>query len=186
MKIKLCGMMRCEDIAYANEAMPDYIGFIFANGRRRTVTKEHAAKMKAMLSPKIKSVAVFLDNDINDVIDIANSGIADLIQLHGSEDISYLEKLRKAIPSDMPIIRAFSVKSEEDVKRAYMELLGDGLSKQVFLAGGISTENIADAVKLSPYCIDVSSGAETNGVKDREKMLALVKAVRFNNQQGKG
>lgn len=207
MKIKLCGMMRCEDIAYANEAMPDYIGFIFANGRRRTVTKEHAAKMKAMLSPKIKSVAVFLDNDINDVIDIANSGIADLIQLHGSEDISYLEKLRKAIPSDMPIIKAFSVKSEEDVKRAYMfpsdyllldngnggtgkafswELLGEGPSKQVFLAGGISTENIADAVKLSPYCIDVSSGAETNGVKDREKMLALVKAVRFNNQQGKG
>ncbi len=199
MKIKLCGLTRLEDVEYANEAMPDYVGFIFAKDRKRTVTKEQALKMKRLLSPNIKSVAVFLDNDLAETAEIANSGIAELIQLHGGEDISYLEKLRRMIPQGMPIIKSFSISRREDIEKAFSfpseyllldngsggsgkafswELLSGGLSERTFLAGGITVDNIADAVKLSPYCIDVSSGAETNGAKDREKMLALVKAVR--------
>ncbi|MCH5324504.1 MAG: phosphoribosylanthranilate isomerase [Eubacterium sp.] len=199
MKIKICGMMRPEDIGYVNIAKPDYIGFIFAKNRKRTVTKQQATEMKALLSPDIQAVGVFLDNDIDEVIDIADSGTVDLIQLHGSEDEEYVNALRTAIPADMPIIKAFSIKTQEDIDNAFAfpadfilldngiggtgeafswELIDGGLHEKVFLAGGVNTDNIADAIRLSPYCIDVSSGAETDGVKDKEKILALINAVR--------
>ena len=85
-KIKICGLTREEDIAAVNEAKPDYIGFVFAPGRKRTVSALHAARLKSMLSPEIKAVGVFYHNTADEVIAAAELGAIDIIQLHGDED----------------------------------------------------------------------------------------------------
>lgn len=198
MKIKICGLFRNQDIEYANAAMPDYIGFVFAENRRRTVTPEKALILKNMLDRNIKAVGVFLNQDKNFISDIVKNNIIDIIQLHGDEDNGYISDLRK-LTGDIPIIKAVSVKSTEDIARAeeYISdfiLLDNGKggtgkrfdwsliekNNRIFLAGGINTDNISEAIKLNPYCIDVSSGAETDGFKDRNKMIQLVRTVRNN------
>ena len=199
-KIKICGMMRPEDISAVNEAEPDYAGFIFAPGRRRTVSHSSAAEMRSLLSGKIKAVGVFLDNDINEIVSLCDAGTIDLIQLHGNENEEYIRRLRSF--TDKPIIKAVSVRTGNEPLIAdmlpvdYLLLdtyhaanpggTGEGfdwglipeLSKPFFLAGGIGTDNIRSALRWGAYGIDVSSGAETGGVKDRRKILELVKIVR--------
>lgn len=201
-KIKICGLKRIEDIEAVNEYRPDYIGFVFALGRKRTVTAEQAAVLRSVLSKDIKAVGVFLNNDIDFVIDLADRGIIDLIQLHGDEDESYLHTLRAN--TEIPIIRAVRVKSTDEIlaadrlpvdyllldtydKNAYG---GTGkvfdwriipkITKPYFLAGGLDTENIAQALNVGAYCLDVSSGAETDGLKDKHKISELIQIVRRN------
>ncbi len=193
-------MMRPEDISAVNEAEPDYAGFIFAPGRRRTVSHRSAAEMRSLLSGKIKAVGVFLDNDINEIVSLCDAGTIDLIQLHGNENEEYIRRLRSF--TDKPIIKAVSVRTGNEPLIADMlpvdYLLldtyhaantgGTGesfdwglipeLSKPFFLAGGIGTDNIRSALRWGAYGIDVSSGAEIGGVKDRRKILELVKIVR--------
>ena len=193
-------MMRPEDISAVNEAESDYAGFIFAPGRRRTVSHRSAAEMRSLLSGKIKAVGVFLDNDINEIVSLCDAGTIDLIQLHGNENEEYIRRLRSF--TDKPIIKAVSVRTGNEPLIADMlpvdYLLldtyhaanpgGTGesfdwglipeLSKPFFLAGGIGTDNIRSALRWGAYGIDVSSGAEIGGVKDRRKILELVKIVR--------
>lgn len=196
MKIKICGLRRKEDIEYVNEALPDYIGFVFANGRKRTISEDKALELSEMLSDKITAVGVFLDNDIEQVIRIGKSGAVKLIQLHGHESEEYADTVKRE--TGLKIIKAFSIQSAQDIDRAlsfpadYIMLdngiggtgktfswsLLKGKANGIFLAGGIDITNIADAAKLSPYCVDVSSGAETDGFKDKDKISALVRAVR--------
>lgn len=197
MKIKICGLFRSIDIEYVNEAKPDYIGFVFAESRRK-VTPEMAAVLKGQLDSSIKAVGVFVDNDIDFAAELVHNKIIDAVQLHGSEDAEYVRLLRERISADIPVIKAFSVGSREDIERAagfpcdYVlldngkggtgksfawQLLSGGMPDRVFLAGGVNTDNINEAIKLKPYCIDVSSGAETNGIKDREKIIKLVSSV---------
>ena len=198
MKIKICGLFRSEDISFANEALPDYIGFVFAKSSRQ-VTPEKAAELKKMLDKRIKAVGVFVNSNIDFIAGLVHNNIIDAVQLHGSEDEEFVRRLRGAVPLGIPVIKAFSVGSADDIRTAagfpcdFMlldngrggtgkaftwELLRDNMPDRVFLAGGVNTGNIADAVKLEPYCIDVSSGAETDGVKDKAKILKLVNAVR--------
>lgn len=200
MKIKICGLSRIEDIEYANEALPDYIGFVFAKSRRQ-VTPEKAAELKGLLDSRICAVGVFVNADIDFIAGLVHNDIIGCVQLHGSEDEEYVKLLRSRIPESAPLIKAFSVSSSENIRKAvkfpcdYMlldngsggtgkafpwELLSGNLPERVFLAGGISCENISEAVRLRPFCIDVSSGAETDGVKDRNKILALTDCVRAN------
>ena len=125
-----------------------------------------------------------------------NLGIVDVVQLHGSEDEEYIKKLR--VITDKPIIKAFVINTAEDVKRAEQStadyILLDGgkgsgkvfdwsllkeIKRPYFLAGGLNTENAAQAVaSLKPFAVDVSTGIETDGFKDAEKMTAFVAAVR--------
>ena len=199
-KIKICGLMRAEDIEAVNIAKPDYIGFVFAKGRKRTVTHETAKKLKSMLNPQIKAVGVFLDNDADEVLSLADSGIIDIIQLHGKEDSEYIRYIRSH--TDKPIIKAVSVRDEEDVLSAdklgvdyllldtYKKNMIGGtgevfdwniipkINKPFFLAGGINNDNIRYALKCGAYCIDISSGAETDGKKDKDKIINLVNTVR--------
>ncbi len=198
MKIKICGLFRSIDIEYANEARPDYIGFVFAESRRK-VTPEKAAEMKRQLDGSIKAVGVFVDKDIDFVAELVYNKIIDAVQLHGNENAEYVRLLRERISTDIPVIKAFSVSSREDIERAVefpcdyilldngkggtgksfaWKLLSSGMPDRVFLAGGVNTDNINEAIKLKPYCIDVSSGAETNGIKDREKIIKLVSSVK--------
>lgn len=197
MKIKICGLFRNQDIEYANTAKPDYIGFVFAESSRK-VTPEKASELKKFLNPDIKSVGVFVNQNKSLIAELVRNKIIDIIQLHGNEDNAYISELRE-LTGDTPIIKAVSVKSTEDILKSteYISdfiLLDNGKggtgekfdwnliekNHRIFLAGGVNPDNISEAIKLNPYCIDVSSGAETNGLKDKDKMIQLVRAVRNN------
>ena len=195
-KIKLCGLTRQCDIEWANELKPEYIGFVFWSKSKRNVPPEKAKELKNLLSPDIKAVGVFVDEPIENVAELLNDNIIDIAQLHGGEDEEYIKKLRTL--SGKPIIKAFLLKSESDTERAekstadYIlvdsgtgtgksfdwELLKN-ISRPYFLAGGLCCENISQAITaLDPYAVDVSSGIETNGCKDKNKMAVFVAAVR--------
>ena len=193
-KIKLCGLRRAEDIEAANLLKPDYIGFVFYKKSKRYISFEQARILKSML--KVKAVGVFVDENPKVVADLLEKGIIDLAQLHGSEDEAYIKTLRKL--TDKPLIKAFQIKTAEDLNKAEassadMILLdagtGDGVSfdwnmlksfnRPYFLAGGMSPENVRPAIeKLHPYGVDVSSGIETDGVKDIEKMREFMTNAR--------
>lgn len=193
-KIKLCGLRRAEDIEAANLLKPDYIGFVFYKKSKRYISYEEAKILKSMLS--IKAVGVFVDENPKVVADLLEKGIIDLAQLHGSEDETYIKALRKL--TDKPLIKAFQIKTTEELKKAEassadMILLdagtGDGVSfdwdmlksfnRPYFLAGGMTPENVSPAIeKLHPYGVDVSSGIETDGFKDLKKMREFVYNVR--------
>ncbi|MDE7400061.1 MAG: phosphoribosylanthranilate isomerase [Oscillospiraceae bacterium] len=198
-KIKLCGMFRDEDIDYVNEALPDYIGFIVMFPKsHRNIDLETALRLKKRLDSRIKSVAVSVDAPVEQFAEFAHSGAADLLQLHGNENAEYISRLRTL--TNVPIIKAVKVTDFSDIKAAEtldadFLLLDSGtgsgkafdhsvirraeIKKPFFLAGGLTPENLAQAArKVNPYAVDLSSGIETNGLKDREKILAAVDAVR--------
>ena len=195
-KIKLCGLSRIEDIEAANNLKPDFIGFVFAAKSKRRVSHLKAAELKSKLNPETKAVGVFLDDDLDTVGALMNLGIVDLVQLHGSEDEEYISKLRAI--TDKPIIKAFIINNEDDVKQAeassadYILLDGgkgegrafnwkllESIKRPYFLAGGLNADNAEAAVAdLHPFAVDVSTGIESGGVKDKEKMAAFVTAVR--------
>ena len=199
MKIKLCGMFRDEDIDYVNEAQPDYIGFIVMFPKsHRNIDLETALRLKKRLSPNIRSVAVSVDAPIEQFAEFAQSGAVDMLQLHGSENAEYIAELRRL--TDVPLIKAVKVTSPDDIIKAQeldVDFLlldsgtGSGLTfdhslinreritKPFFLAGGLTPENVREAaLRMKPYGVDMSSGIETDKVKDREKILAAVRAVR--------
>ncbi len=201
-KIKLCGLTRPCDIDAANKLTPEFIGFVFAKGSRRYISPENAAKLKKQLNCNIKTVGVFVNEDIKTIAKLLNECIIDIAQLHGSEDEEYIENLRKLC--DIPIIKAFCIDTAEDVKKAEKSsadyiLLDSGvggtgtafdwnLIKNIkisyFLAGGLDTENVSSAVKtLKPFAVDVSSGIETDGLKDEMKMAEFVAKVRKEEVQ---
>ena len=111
-KIKLCGLTRKEDIQYANEAAPDYVGFVFDKGRH-FVSDETARECRSILDPCIPAAGVFVREDPGHIIHLVREGIIQLVQLHGSESESYIERLKTRI--SCPIIRVISVKSKEDI-----------------------------------------------------------------------
>ena len=195
-KIKICGLKSEDDISYVNELKPDYIGFVFLQGRKRYVSPSRAAHLRGLLDPSIPAVGVFVNEPLEQVIALAKSGTIQMIQLHGQEDEAYLKELRKHC--SQPVIKAFIIKTKEDMEKAlsfysdYLLLdngLGTGeafdwsliqnIDRPFFLAGGLNPGNAASAIKLAhPYALDVSSGVETDGKKDYEKIKAFIHAVR--------
>lgn len=201
-RIKLCGIRREEDAAVANELAPDYVGFVFAKKSKRYVTPEKAEELRKILDPGIKTVGVFVKEVPELILELLKDNIIDAAQLHGGEDDEYVRRLKER--TIKPIFQAFRIDSAEDVERANnssadMVLLdaGKGGTGQVFdwnllkdikrpyiLAGGLNTDNVAMAVEtLKPYGVDVSSGIETEGVKDPEKMKLFVKLVREQEER---
>lgn len=199
MKLKFCGLTREADIEAANETGPDYIGFVFAESRRR-VSDLDAARLKARLDPAIKAAGVFVNDTPEHIAALAGDGIIALAQLHGDEDARVIERLRRL--TDVPLIKAVRVKTRADIERAlalpvdYLlldtyvghayggsgkafdwSLIGD-IPKPYFLAGGLRPENLEQALRTGAYALDLSSGIETNGVKDPAKMRAVAERVR--------
>ena len=193
-KVKICGLTRIEDIECVNEVLPDYVGFIFAPSRRQ-VSWEQALDLKNHLDRRILSVGVFVDEPVDTIVEILDMGIIDVIQLHGRETEAYIKTIRACTPQ--PIIKAVSVRTRSDlaVKTSADHLLFDhgsggkgvafdwsllkGVSIPYFLAGGLSAENIDDALgRTTPFAVDVSSGVETNGLKDPDKVKELTRRVR--------
>lgn len=195
-KVKMCGLSRMEDIEYANEVLPEFIGFVFAPKSRRYVSFEQAKKLRGELDYRIAAVGVFVYEDIENIVRLVKDEVIDMVQLHGSEDNAYIAKLREM--AEVPIIQAFKIIDSYDAESAVLSdadfvLLDSGMgtgktfdwsliksiNRPYFLAGGISPENAAQAVeRFSPYAVDASSSLETDGVKDLSKMTALARAVR--------
>ena len=195
-KIKLCGLSRACDVEEANLLQPDYVGFVFARKSRRCVTPEQASELKKLLWPEIQAVGVFVNETPESVARLLNSGGIDLAQLHGNEDAEYIRRLRSL--TGKPLIQAFRVMSKEDLRRAAASMADEILldagagtgtvfdwsllknpERRYFLAGGLNPENVREAIRdLHPYGVDVSSGIETDALKDRTKMAAFVAAVR--------
>lgn len=196
-KIKLCGLTRPCDIETANILMPEYIGFVFAKNSKRYLNYSQAAALKKLLHPEIMAVGVFVDEDIGIIKALSEEGVIDAIQLHGREDEAYMKRLREI--TDKPLIKAFRVEGGEDIAKAQESTAdyvlldsqsgGTGIkfnwnllpqmSRPYFLAGGLDGKTVREAVdRWHPYAVDVSSGIETGGYKDADKMQAFIEAVR--------
>ncbi len=199
-KIKICGLSRLEDISSVNTLKPEYIGFVFFKKSKRYVSPEKALELKKILDKEIKAVGVFVDEDIKTVEKFLKSGIIDIAQLHGNETDDYIKSLKEL--TVQPVIKAFKIRSSSDIEKAEkctadMILLdagmGDGkvfdwslvsgFKRPYFLAGGLDCTNAQSAVsQLHPYALDVSSGVETGGLKDIQKMTAFINAVRKEDE----
>jgi phosphoribosylanthranilate isomerase len=194
-KVKICGLFREEDIGYANEANPDFIGFVFAKGKRR-VSYGFARKHRGDLKKGIEVVGVFAQAALEEIISLYKGGVIDIAQLHGEESEDYIMELKRAC--GIPAIKAVSVKTAGCIEKALSScaeyLLFDGgsggsgrafdwkliggLDRPYFIAGGIGLENVESACALNPFGIDLSSGAESEGVKDLDKMKEIVRRAR--------
>lgn len=199
-KIKICGLTRPEDIESVNCWLPDYIGLVFGPSRRQ-VTPEQAGRLKAGLDSRIKAVGVFVNQALRVIVKLCGTGVIDAVQLHGDESETYIRKLKEQI--NCPVIKAVRVQSAEQVRQAdklSCDLLlldtyqqgqygGSGktfdyamipiLKQPYFLAGGLKNRNIARAIgKCKPYGVDISSGVETNGIKDDDKIRQIIQTVR--------
>ena len=114
-KIKLCGMMKPYDIEYANRVKPDFVGFIFANTRRK-ISSAQAKQFREALDAEIPAVGVFVNEDISVITSLVQNGCIDLIQLHGEEDADYIRRLREIC--DVPVIKAVKVQMVEQIRQA--------------------------------------------------------------------
>ena len=204
-KIKICGLSRPSDIEYVNEAKPDYCGFIINFPKSiRNVSPETVSELVKELSPDITPVGVFVNEPHETILKLIAQGTITHIQLHGQEDGAYIRELRERADREIMIIKAWKVRKTEDVKAAQespadLVLLDNGtgtgqtfdwslirgIDRPFLLAGGLSPENLAKAVsQVRPWGVDLSSGVETDGVKDRRKVLAAVRAVREFSLRG--
>ena len=104
LKIKLCGMFRPEDIGYANEVKPDYVGFVLAEGFRRRILKERAVEFRRDLDPAIPAVGVFVNNSCEEVISYLQEGIIQMAQLHGDETE---EDIRQGLSVSMRLVNTY-------------------------------------------------------------------------------
>lgn len=114
-KIKLCGMMKPCDIEYANRIKPDFVGFIFANTRRK-ISAAQAKQFREALDAEIPAVGVFVNEDIPVITSLVQNGCIDMIQLHGEEDADYIRRLREVC--DVPVIKAVKVQTVEQIRKA--------------------------------------------------------------------
>lgn len=202
-RIKICGVSRPEDISYINEAKPDYCGFIINVPKsRRNVSISRVRTLTEKLSQQIIPVGVFVNQDLEQVADLLNEGTIGIAQLHGQEDEDYIKKLKSL--TGRPVMKAFSIRERRDLEtaaRSSADLIlldhgkgGTGESfdwrvlegwneRPYFLAGGLNQENIPETIrKYHPWGIDLSSAVETDGKKDREKILQAVRSVRLNSR----
>ena len=199
-RIKMCGITREEDVAAANEILPDYIGFVFWPDSSRYITPERAVELNDNLDEDITNVGVFVDAPVRFVAALMNEDLIDIAQLHGQEDDAYIAQLRQALraPDEKAILKAFVVKDAADIEAARqttadMVLLDAGLGsgeafdwsllegfeRPYFLAGGLDADNVAEALdRTGAAYVDTSSGIETDGKKDPAKMRAFAQAVR--------
>ena len=163
-KIKFCGLSRRCDIEAVNELKPEYIGFVFVKTSKRYVSFEKAEELKSLLDPKIKAVGVFVNEDLKRIEEICDKKVIDIVQLHGLEEEKELNYLRSRIVQ--PVIKAFCIKKEEDVRQAERSpadfiLLDSGagtgrtfewewikhMERPYFLAGGIHIDNVEKALE---------------------------------------
>ena len=195
-KIKICGLTRLVDIEMVNTEKPDYVGFVFAESRRNTTLRQ-VFELRRNLDACIISVGVFANEPIENIKALVQHGVIDVIQLHGSENEAYIQKLKSM--TNKPLIKAVTIQAKGDAQKweysscdfllfdnkiggsghvFNWNLIGN-IKKPYFLAGGLTAENVEEAIcKTTPFAVDVSSGVETDGFKDPVKMKAFIRRVR--------
>jgi len=201
-KIKICGLTRIQDIEYVNKYKPDYAGFVFAESKRK-VTPYIARELIHYLSPDIKKVGVFVNmpvERVNEIIDICN---LDIVQLHGDETPYYCTLIHKPVwkailikdsssltdmdnyDVDAILFDSFSKESFGGTGRVFDWNIAAShkINKKLILAGGISANNVNQAIEIfNPYCVDVSSGVESDGVKSEYKIKQFIETIRRNQK----
>ena len=207
-KVKMCGISKVETIPAIVDAKPDYMGLVFAPSKRQ-VTVEQAKILIEELHKQcinhydikvVKTVGVFVNETLDNLVRIADTANLDAVQLHGDEDEAFIQSLKER--TNVEVWKAVQIRSAADVEKwidssADMLLFDayhkderggtgevfdwsslDAFERPFMLAGGIDSTNVARAIRtVRPYGIDISSGIETNGVKDDEKIKAFTKIV---------
>lgn len=196
-ELKICGLSRLEDIIAVNRHGADYAGFVFFEKSKRYVDPYKANELISLLRADIKPVGVFLDEPLDNVVRIARITGVELIQLHGHESEEYVEYVKRTL--DRPVIKAYKASEEGALKKAaqssadYVMIdsgAGSGkkfdwsilkdFNRDYFLAGGLDPESVGEAIRmLEPFAVDVSSGVETDGIKDEKKIAEFINAVRY-------
>ena len=215
-KVKMCGISKVETIPAVVEAKPDYMGLVFAPSKRQVTvdqaktlveelhkqyTKRYNNGAEQSNNDEIKTVGVFVNETLENLVTIAKEANLDAVQLHGDEDEAFIQSLKER--TNVEVWKAVQIRSAADAE-AWIDssadmLLFDAYHKderggmgEVFdwscldeferpfmLAGGIDSTNVARAIRtVRPYGIDISSGIETEGVKDDEKIKAFTNIVR--------
>lgn len=198
-KVKICGLRRKEDIEYANELKPDYVGFVFAKSKRQ-IEVEQALYLISFLDKEIKTVGVFVNEPVENALKIAQTLNLDVLQFHGDETQDYIDNFK-----NFTVWKAIRIKDKEDLEKTkqfkvnsfvfdtltkneyggtgktfnWKVLKGMELNVPIILAGGLNENNVEEAIKIvDPYAVDVSSGVETEGYKDFKKMKSFIEKVR--------
>ncbi|KUJ90649.1 MAG: phosphoribosylanthranilate isomerase [Thermoanaerobacter thermocopriae] len=198
-KVKICGLRRKEDIEYANELKPDYVGFVFAKSKRQ-IEVEQALDLISLLDKEIKTVGVFVNEPVENALKIAQTLNLDVLQFHGDETQDYIDNFK-----NFTVWKAIRIKDKEDLEKTkqfkvnsfvfdtltkneyggtgktfnWKVLKGMELNVPIILAGGLNENNVEEAIKIvDPYAVDVSSGVETEGYKDFKKMKSFIEKVR--------
>ena len=197
-RIKICGLYRPEDIQSVNQARPDWCGFIVNFPKsHRSLTPEQVRELRRDLYAGIIPAGVFVDQPVDTVAALLNDGTVSIAQLHGQEDGAYIAALRAAAPGH-PVWKAFKIRSAADLEtvnnspaslvvldngcgtgETFDWTLARGVTRPYLLAGGLTPENIPQAIaQLQPWGLDISSGVETDGKKDFDKIRAAAAAAR--------
>ena len=201
---KICGITRIDDALAAVAAGADAIGFVFYAKSPRAVTAAQARAIIGALPPFVTTVGLFVNASACELNETLDAVPLDLLQFHGDETPQQCEGYHR------PYIKALRVKAGDDIAAAcaayasasgilldtYVEgvpggtgqafdwsLIPQGLSKPIILAGGLSVQNVAQAIaQVQPYAVDVSGGVEkSKGIKDHDKIRAFMQAVRATN-----
>ena len=215
-KVKMCGISKVETIPAVVEAKPDYMGLVFAPSKRqvtvdqakilveelhRGYAKKYGSDTEHDKNDTIKTVGVFVNETVDNLVTIANEANLDAVQLHGDEDETFIQSLKER--TNVEVWKAIQIRTAADTEKwidssADMLLFDayhkderggtgevfdwsslDAFERPFMLAGGIDSTNVARAIRtVRPYGIDTSSGIETNGVKDDEKITAFTKIVK--------
>ncbi len=202
-KVKICGLRSVEAAIAAREAGADYAGTILAKGFKRTVDEGLAVEIRRALEEQIPLVGVFVNDEPSRVINLLNSGTIDIAQLHGSESVAEIIEIKQA--TGKPVWKVFKMdasagKEALTAQRQAIEespadmvlldagtgtgerfdwSLTEGICRPFILAGGLIPENVAQAIaQTHTFAVDTSSGVETDGVKDTNKIFAFCEAAR--------
>lgn len=197
-RIKICGLYRPCDIEYVNRAKPDWCGFIINFPKsHRNLSPDQVRELRGNLDDSVTPVGVFVDQPVEAVAALLNGGTISIAQLHGHEGPAYIDDLRRAAPG-CTVWKAFKIRSTADLEAANASPadlvildngygtgeafdwdLTDGVKRPYLLAGGLTPENIPQAIaRLHPYGLDISSGVETDKQKDFYKIQTAVTAAR--------
>lgn len=195
-KIKICGLRRCEDIDVINAYPIDYAGFVFAPSSREITPQQARPLIKNLKSAK--AVGIFVNAPIHQILEIAEYCGLDILQLHGDEDETFISSLKQQ--TSCTIWKALRLKTSKDLEKienlspdrflidSFSESSYGGSGKQIaptllqnvnleniMLAGGIHCDNLLEILELHPYGVDVSSGVEVDGFKNKQKIQEFMK-----------
>jgi len=197
-KVKICGICHQSEIGIMNELSPDYVGFVFAPKSRHFIAPEFAGMLRSKLRKGIQTVGVFSNAELKTVAMCVEIAGLNMVQLHGNETGEYIAALREYIKC--PIMKVYKVAKAIDAEKASYSTAdfamldggsaGDGktfdwsligkLHRKFFLSGGLTPENVTQALNISssPFAVNVSSGVESNRIKDYKKVMKFIAAVR--------